>query len=152
PQRLLAAARAEAPEASALQDSARELADRVLVLDDQDGLARRAIGSLGRVPYGAGPLERLGQPRADLAPLARRGPDVRLAAALRDGPVHGRQAETRSGALGLGGEERLKGVGGDVGLHALAVVAHRQKDVGAGRERRGGWSGAAGGSDRRGGV
>ncbi len=43
--------------------------------------------------------------------------------------VDGGQAEAGSGALGLGGEERLEGVLGDLGGHAAAGVADPKPDV-----------------------
>jgi hypothetical protein len=111
------------------EDPPGYLAQGFLVLDDQDGL------SLGRPLVGHRFCQRGRGLRGDWQHDAERGAsagfgvDLDVAFCLGEDPVDGGQAEPGSGALILGGEERLEYMLNYVRGHSGAGVADPQPHV-----------------------
>ncbi len=129
PDRLRAIGRGQHAITPPVEHAAGDLADAVLVLDDQDDLA-----GAGQIALVGGPRHRrqlFGGRQHHGARGAEAGlrvePDI--AAGLGDDPVDRGQPEAGALALGLGGEERLEHPLERGRIHPVSVVAHAQADV-----------------------
>ena len=121
----------------ALEHAARELANDVLVLDEQDRLRARQRCRLGRGRMRRGRFEDPRQPDGEHRAGAGGALDGHLAAALVDDPVHGREAE--ADALVASREERLEDPRERLLVHADARVGDDELDgavVGVARRDR----------------
>jgi hypothetical protein len=116
------------------QDPVPELAEALLVLDQQDDLALPAL-VLGRGGRPAarerGGLVAGGDQHGKRGPKPWLGVDLRGPAGLGDDAVDRGQPEAGAMALGLGGEEGLEGAVDGGLVHARAGVGDTQPDVAA---------------------
>ena len=127
--------RGDHAETGLAQRLGRDLADPLVILDQQHGRARdrRHLGRHRRRrhrPYRR--LVALGQIECHQRADARRALQRDMAAELAHEAEYLRQAEAGAAADRLRREERLEGAITHLGRHAVAVVAHRQRDVAAG--------------------
>ena len=114
------------------QDPVPELAEALLVLDQQDGLAvpPLVLGRGGRHPARErGGLVAGRDQHGEGGPKPRLGVDLHGPAGLGDDAVDRGQPEAGAVALGLGGEEGLEGAVDGGLVHAGAGVGDTQPDV-----------------------
>ena len=113
-----------------LQHGGHGLTDEVVIIHQEDpqgllkGLGRRrSLGPVGKPGHARGR-----EAQHHLRTLPLQAVQLKLSLVGLHGAVDHRQAQTRTLALGLGGEEGLHGLRHDLGEHALAGVPHPQGD------------------------
>jgi len=118
--------------AAGLESFANELADGILVLDEEDGFGP-AGGGEGKRSGAVGFRRAIdtGEINGEDGTAAELALDEDVTAALLDDAVNGGKAEASAFAFFFRGEEGLEDAGLGFAVHALAVVADGDHDVGA---------------------
>jgi hypothetical protein len=132
--RLEAVARRDHLVAVTGKDATGHFTQRRFVFDQEHQLAAAALAAVRRLFFSCRGLVGNRQQDGDGGPDSGFGVDPHVPAGLRDDAVDDGQAQARPLALGLGGEERLERMVGDLRRHPRAVVADLHSRVTARRQ------------------